>query len=107
MTNNEITEYLNEEANKLLPGIKVTAIFPDEYRFDYNDTVTVIRPNAIERLSKKDMKIEIVIPTVAKIKAYDKSRGSVGIGIYSGYGRKEAEAMVKVILGDAYEEGNK
>lgn len=76
MTNNEITEYLNEEANKLLPGIKVTEILSPErrYRFDYNDTVTVIEPNAIERLSKDDIVTEIIKPTVAKIKVFNKRR---------------------------------
>lgn len=68
MTNNEIVEYLNEEANKLLPGVKVTAIFANGYRFDYNDTVTVIEPNEIERLSKDDIATEIVKPLVSKIK---------------------------------------
>lgn len=86
MTNNEITEYLNEEANKLLPGIKVTEILVPEsntfdtlimakrYRFDYNDTVVVIEPNAITRLSKDDIVKEIIEPTVARIKVFNKAK---------------------------------
>lgn len=79
MTNNEITEYLNEEANKLLPGIKVTEILAPErrYRFEYNDTNVVFEPNSIERLSKEDIVKEIIEPTVAKIKVFNNRREGI------------------------------